>query len=130
MGRLPPVCHILKAQQLRDNIRLSARSVSARPRPRAVLPLRVTRGTCGARLSAIQTLMPPWSRSRGRCRRTRSGTSGAHNRVAPPDRSVVLEHDQRGPLFLTRCGSHHELVAHHQFNPTGSKDLASTRAGA
>jgi hypothetical protein len=31
-------------------------------------------------------------------------------------------------LFLTRCGSHRELVAHRdQVNPTGSKNLASTR---
>jgi hypothetical protein len=28
MWRLPPVCHILKAQQLRDNIRLGAIGVS------------------------------------------------------------------------------------------------------
>jgi hypothetical protein len=37
-------------------------------------------------------------------------------------RSVVLEQDQRGLLFVTRCASHRELVAHCQFNPTGSKD--------
>jgi hypothetical protein len=52
MCRLPPVCHTLKPRQLRDNIRLSARSVSARPRPRAVLTLRVTRGTCRPQLCA------------------------------------------------------------------------------
>ena len=37
---------------------------------------------------------------------------------------MVLEQAQRGLLFLTRCGSHRELVAHYQFNPTGNKDLA------
>jgi hypothetical protein len=40
------------------------------------------------------------------------------HRAAPPDRAAVLEHDQRRLLFLTRCGSHRELVAHCQFNPT------------
>ena len=31
-------------------------------------------------------------------------------------------------LLLTHCGSHRELVSHRdRFNPTGSKDLASTR---
>ncbi|MGB8874734.1 MAG: hypothetical protein ACLP4R_23770 [Solirubrobacteraceae bacterium] len=38
---------------------------------------------------------------------------------------MVLEQDQRGLLFLTRRGPHREFVAHCQFNPTGSKDLAS-----
>jgi hypothetical protein len=46
------------------------------------------------------------------------------------ERSVVLEQDQHGLLFVTCCGRHRELVAHRQFNPTGSKDLASTGAGA
>jgi hypothetical protein len=30
---------------------------------------------------------------------------------------VVLERDQRELLFVTRCGSHRELVAGCQFNP-------------
>ena len=41
----------------------------------------------------------------------------ADNRVAQPDRSVLLEQTQRGLLFETRCGSHRELAAHRQFNP-------------
>ena len=57
MCRLPPVSH--PRTLTTGNIRLSARSVSARPGPRAVLTLRVTRGPCGARLGAIHTLMSP-----------------------------------------------------------------------
>ncbi|HTP20170.1 MAG TPA: hypothetical protein VMJ65_11240 [Solirubrobacteraceae bacterium] len=41
---------------------------------------------------------------------------------------MVLEQAQRELPFVTRCES--EAVAHHQFDPTGSKDLASTRARA
>jgi hypothetical protein len=78
------------------------------------------------------TVDASWSRSRGRCRRRRAGTTGAHNCIAAPDRSVVLEHDQRGPLFLTRCGSHHELVPDCQSNPTRNvlpaPELARDRA--
>ena len=35
----------------------------------------------------------------------------------------MLEQDQHELLFVTLCGSHRELVADCQFNPTGSKDL-------
>jgi hypothetical protein len=36
-------------------------------------------------------------------------TTGAHNRVAQPHHSVVLEQAQRGLPFVTRCESHREL---------------------
>jgi hypothetical protein len=108
MGRLPLVCHIPKPQQLPRSVRLSARSASPRPRPRAAPRLRVTRGTCRAQLHAIQSrsLLVQIS---GRRSHRRSGTTGAYNRVAQPDRSLVLEQAQRGLPFVTCCESHREL---------------------
>ena len=97
------------------------------------LTLRVTRGTCRAQpcaskrpslpvqisgvINAVADPEPP------------AHTTASRSRTAP----VVLEHDQRGLLFLTRRGSHRELVAHRPLNPTGAKimpapELARDRA--
>ena len=92
MGRLPLVCHILKPQQLPHSVRLSARSASARPRPRAAPRLRVTRGTCRAQLRAIQS------------RSLLVQISGAEA-IADPNHRRIQPRRAAGPLPGARVGS-------------------------
>jgi len=64
MGRLPPVCHILKPQQLRDNIRLGAIGVSPAETTRCSDCARDARSMRGVTLRD-PTVDASWSRSRG-----------------------------------------------------------------